>query len=400
MRTLSIKDLDFEGKKALIRVDFNVPLDVNGNITDDTRIVASLPTIQYVLHAGGSCILMSHLGRPKGKEQKFSLAPCAAHLSKLLHKKVTMAPDCIGPDVENICRSMQPGDVVLLENVRFHEAEEKPESDPSFAEQLSRLADVYINDAFGSAHRAHSSTTAVARFFPEKAAMGFLMEKEVEFLGMTFNHPSRPFHAIIGGAKVSTKIGVIESLMQKVDALFIGGAMAYTFLKAQGISVGHSLCEDAMVEKAKKIIESAKSKNITFFLPTDAVCTTSLEKEASVRTFMTKEGIPPEFQGVDIGDKTITRWSEEISKAKTIFWNGPVGVFEDSRFAKGTFAIAHALASLQGATTIIGGGDSAYAVQLAGCANKITHISTGGGASLEYIEFGTLPGVVALSKLP
>jgi len=403
MRTLSVKDLDLESKKALIRVDFNVPFDKTGAISDDTRIVASLPTIQYVLNAGGSCILMSHLGRPKGQNrkenQKYTLAPCAERLSKLLHRNVIMAPDCIGQQVEEMCASLKPGQVVLLENVRFHEAEEKPELDPSFAKQLAKLADVYINDAFGSAHRAHSSTTTVAQYFPEKAASGFLMEKEIEFLGMSLKNPKRPFQAIIGGAKVSTKIGVIEALMQKADALFIGGAMGYTFLKAQGISIGHSLSEDNMVQKAKEIIASAKAKNITFFLPEDTVCTTTLEPNAIIKTVVTQNGIPPEFQGVDIGEKTISRWTEEFKKAKTILWNGPVGIFEDSRFAHGTMALANALADLRGVTTIIGGGDSACAVQQAGCASRISHISTGGGASLEYIEFGTLPGVDVLSHI-
>ena len=399
MRTLSIKDLDLESKKVLIRVDFNVPFDSTGAISDDTRIVAALPTIQYVLNAGGSCILMSHLGRPKGKDTQYTLAPCAERLSKLLHRNVLMAPDCIGQEVTHLCADLQPGQVILLENVRFYEAEEKPELDPSFAQQLAQLADIYINDAFGSAHRSHSSTATIAHYFPEQAASGFLMEKEIEFLGMSLKDPKRPFQAIIGGSKVSTKIDVLESLMKKCDAIFIGGAMAYTFFKAQGISVGHSLVEESMVQQAKDLLAIAQDKNVALFLPEDSVCTTALTPDAVIKTVTAQEGIPPEFQGVDIGEKTLTTWKEEFKKAKTILWNGPVGIFEDPRFAKGTFAIANALADLRGVTTIIGGGDSALAVQQAGCASKITHISTGGGASLEYIELGTLPGVEALTRV-
>jgi phosphoglycerate kinase len=395
-RKLSISDLQLDGKRVLIRVDFNVPLDKHGAITDDTRIVSSLPTIRYVLDHGGKAILMSHFGRPKGKQAEFSLAPCAKRLSELLGKKVVMAPDCIGVAAESLAQKMRPGDVLLLENVRFYPAEEKPELDPNFAKKLASLGDYYINDAFGSAHRAHSSTTTVASYFPDKAATGFLMEKEITFLGGALLEPKRPFYAIIGGAKISTKIGVLKSLLQKVDALFLGGGMAYTFFKAQGISIGKSICEESMLTVAQEILAEAKRKNVQLFLPVDIVAATAFENDAPSQTFDVATGIPDEYQGVDIGEKTIAKWTEELKKGKTIFWNGPVGVFEFKAFAKGTDSIAKTLAQLTDATTIVGGGDSIAALQANGCADKITHISTGGGASLEYIEQGKLPGIEAL----
>lgn len=398
VKKLSIKDVELEGKRALIRVDFNVPLDNNGAIFDDTKILASLQTIQYVLSSGGSCILMSHFGRPTQKSKEFSLAPCAERLSKLLHRKVTMAPDCIGTEVEKLTKNIQPGDVIMLENVRFYPAEEKPDLDPDFAKTLASYADIFINDAFGSAHRAHSSTATVAKYFPGNAVSGFLIEREMEFLGEALLKPKRPFFAIIGGVKVSTKLGILKSLLQKVDALFIGGAMAYTFLKALDKNVGNSIVEAAMIPKAKELIQFALEKNIPLYFPEDTVITNSLAADAVIEVVQVDIGIPESFQGVDIGPKTIETWTQKLKEAKTILWNGPVGIFENPKFSKGTFSLANTLSQLQGVVTIVGGGDSVAAIQQAGCSSKISHISTGGGASLEYIEKGTLPGIEALSN--
>ena len=395
---LSLRDLDLRGKKVLMRVDFNVPLDKNGNITDDTRIVSSIPSIKYVLDHGGSVILMSHLGRPKEKRSpEFSLAPCAKRLSKYLGIDVLMAKDCIGPEVKQQAQALQPGQVMLLENLRFHGAEEHPEEDPSFAKQLAELGDVYVNDAFGTAHRAHSSTATVAQYFPDEAAAGFLMEKEIKFLGSALLNPVRPFHAIIGGAKISSKIGVLQSLIKKVDALYIGGGMAYTFMKAQGIPIGNSIHEDEFLQAARDIVEACKKTNVKLLLPQDIVVADKIENDAKSQIVSEDKGIPNGFEGVDIGPKTIATFTAELAKAKTIFWNGPLGVFELTNFAKGTNAIAQVLATLS-ATTIIGGGDSIAAINKLGLADKMTHMSTGGGASLEYLEFGTLPGIEALTN--
>ncbi len=394
---LSIQNLDLKGKKVLIRVDFNVPLE-KGKITNDTRIRASLPTIQYVLEHEGSPILMSHLGRPKGKPTpEFSLAPCAQRLAALLHQPVKMAPDCVGLDVKHMAQNLQPGEILLLENLRFHEGEEHPEKDPDFAKSLAHLGDVYVNDAFGTAHRAHASTATITQFFPGKAAAGFLIEKEIQYLGTALQNPQRPFYAILGGAKISTKFKVIEALMRQADALFIGGAMAYTFFKAQGIPIGNSLYEDDFLQEARQLLETSSQSQYPLLLPIDIVVARKIEPHAETRLVYVKEGIPDGFEGVDIGSLTIQMYTKELQKAATVFWNGPLGVFECPPFAKGTNEIAKVLAHLKNATTIIGGGDSVAAIEETGLADQISHISTGGGASLEYIEFGQLPGIDALS---
>lgn len=398
MTILSIRDLDVNSKKVLMRVDFNVPVDKSGKITDDTRIVAALPSIRYVLDHGGALILMSHFGRPKGIPTKeFSLKPCAVRLSELLKMPVEMAPDCIGEEVKAFAKNLKPGQILLLENLRFHRAEEHSEEDPSFAKQLAELGDFYVNDAFGTAHRAHSSTAIIAQYFPGKAAAGLLMQKEIQFLGTTLLNPKRPFYAIIGGAKISTKMGVLKTLIQKANKLFIGGGMAYTFFKSQGIEIGDSIHEDAFIDQAKEILRITQNSQCPLFLPEDLVVAEKFNNEALFKVIEIKQGIPQGYQGMDIGPKTIQRYTTELQEARTLFWNGPLGVFEFPNFAKGTNAIAQTVAGLS-ATTIIGGGESVAAVEAAGVADKISHISTGGGAALEYIEFGTLPGIEALSK--
>lgn len=398
MDKLSVQQLPLENKKVLVRVDFNVPQDDQGHITDDSRIRASLPTIQYILKRHGSVILMSHLGRPQGRASpEFSLAPCAKRLSELLNQPVIMAPDCVGPEVAKLVSSLIPGQVLLLENLRFHPEEEKPEQNSEFVKQLAALGDLYVNDAFGTAHRAHASTALIAKFFQGKAAAGLLMQKEIEFLGKALLQPKRPFHAIIGGAKISSKLGVIRSLIQKVDALFIGGGMAYTFMKAQGTPIGNSIHEDDLLETARQILSECKAKSLNIFFPIDIRIASEIIAEVDTRLVIAKNGIPEGFQGLDIGPQTIKQWSEELTKAQTVFWNGPVGVAEVAQFAEGTRQIAKILAELS-ATTIVGGGDSIAALQATGLGEKIDHISTGGGAALEYIEFGCLPGVEALSE--
>lgn len=398
MRKMVVTDLDLKGKKVLIRVDYNVPLDKSGNITDDSRIEASILTIKYVLEKGGFPILMSHLGRPKGKPVlEMSLGPCAKVLSRMLDKPVLMASDCIGEKVEQMVKGIKPGYVILLENLRFHDAEENPEKDPTFAQKLAKFGDCYVNDAFGTAHRAHSSTATIAQYFPGKAAMGFLIEKEIKFLRDTFTAPRRPFIAIIGGAKVSTKLGVIKSLLSKVDNLLIGGGMAYTFLKAQGKNVGNSIVENDLLDTAKDVLQAFKKAGVTLQLPIDHLIADQISNNAQTRIVSAEEGIPLGFQGVDIGPQTIEEFKSQINIGKTVFWNGPLGIFEIPNFAKGTYAIADTVANLQ-ATTIVGGGDSVSAVRHANLAHKITHLSTGGGASLEFIEYGTLPGLDALSE--
>lgn len=395
---LSITNLKLKGKRVLMRVDFNVPVDPQGNITDDSRIKASVPSIKYILDQGGSVILMSHLGRPKGiATPQFSLAPCAKKLLELLHQPVIMAPECIGSAVEQLTKNLKPGQVLMLENLRFHPAEEQPEKDPSFAKQLANLGDIYVNDAFGTSHRAHASTTEVPKYFPGKAAAGFLMEKEIRFLGPNLQEPKRPFYTLIGGAKISTKIGVLKSLLTKVDALFIGGGMAYTFFKAQGLPIGDSIHEDEHLNQAREILALSHSSGVKIFLPSDIVIVQELNNDAPARVISTDKGIPNGWQGVDIGPRTIDQYIGALRNASTIFWNGPMGVFELSNFARGTNAIAHALTQLK-AITIVGGGESVAAVEAAGVGDKMTHISTGGGAALEYIEFGTLPGIEALSE--
>ena len=388
MNKKTIKDVDVAGKRVLVRADFNVPLDDAREITDDTRIRAALPTIVYLCDKGAKVILCSHLGRPKGKVvDELRLTPVAKRLSQLLDTTVTKTDDCIGSQAESVVAAMQSGDVVLLENLRFHA--EETANDTDFARQLAGLAEVYVNDAFGTAHRAHASTAGVAQFLP--AVAGFLMERELTFLGGALANPARPFVAILGGAKVSDKIGVIENLLPQVDKLIVGGGMANTFLKAQGLNVGDSLVEDDKLDLAKELLQSAGSK---LLLPTDVVIADAFAADAEQQTVSVRS-VPAGWRILDVGPESIEAFKEVLSSAKTVVWNGPMGVFEFSRFARGTIAIAEALAQTD-ATTIIGGGDSAAAVQQAGLADAMTHISTGGGASLELLEGKVLPGVDAL----
>ena len=391
MNKKTVRDVDVRGRKVLVRVDFNVPIE-NGRVTDDTRIRAALPTIQYLLEQGAAVILMSHLGRPKGKpDPKFSLRPVAEHLSQLLGKPVKFCPEVVGPTAEKMARELKPGEVMLLENTRFHPGEKK--NDPEFARQLAALAGpdgLFVNDAFGSAHRAHASVVGVARYLP--AVAGFLMEKELNFLGKLLTHPERPFVAILGGAKISDKIGVIRSLLQKADKLLIGGGMANTFFKAQGYEVGASLVEDEVLDTAKELLSTGEGK---LLLPVDVVIADRFAADAQKRVVAVDQ-VPADWMILDIGPKTVEQFKKALRPAKTVFWNGPMGVFEFPRFAEGTFAIARALAELEDAVTVIGGGDSVAAVKQAGVADKITHISTGGGASLEFLEGKELPGVAVL----
>ncbi|MBX7246013.1 MAG: phosphoglycerate kinase [Candidatus Sumerlaeaceae bacterium] len=387
---------NLEGKRAFVRVDYNVPLD-GERITDDIRIRESLPTVKYLIEKGAKVILASHLGRPKGKvNTAMSLKPAASRLGELLGKPVIMAPDCVGPEVEKIVADLKNGDVVLLENVRFHPEEEK--NDPEFSKKLAALADVFVQDAFGSVHRAHASTEGITKIVKDSVA-GFLVEKELKYLGGALANPERPFLAILGGSKVSSKIDVISSLLSKVDVLLLGGGMTYTFAKAQGGTIGTSLFEAETLDVARKTLEDAKASGKKLLLPVDSLCCQSSDKpDPSVPSQVCdSKAIPDGWMGVDIGPKTTALFLEEIAKAKTIVWNGPVGVFEIDAFANGTKAIAEALAK-SSATTIIGGGDSAAAVKKFGLADKMTHISTGGGASLEFLEGKKLPGVEALSE--
>ncbi len=392
MEKLTLKDLDLKGKRVFIRVDFNVPVDEQNRITDDTRIRAALPTIRYVMEQGGKAILASHFGRPKGKpEDAFRLDHVARRLEELLGKKVAKVNDCIGNEPKAAIAKMAPGDVLLLENVRFHAGEEK--NDPEFARALAELADVYINDAFGAAHRAHASTAGIAKYLP--AAAGFLMQKEIETMGKALQNPERPFVAVLGGKKVSDKIGVIENLLGKVNTLIIGGAMAYTFLKARGYEIGNSILDEENVDFARRMIDEAPKKGAKLLLPIDVAVADAFKEDAK-QQIVAVDKIPSGWQGMDIGPKTREAFADEIRRAKTVVWNGPMGVFEMPPFAVGTRAVAEAMAECRG-TTIIGGGDSAAAVELLGFADKMTHISTGGGASLEFLEGKKLPGVAALN---
>lgn len=389
MNKKSITDVNVSGKRVLVRVDFNVPLQ-NGVVSDDRRIRAALPTIEYLLKEKAAVILMSHLGRPAGPDDPtFRMDPIADRLAELLGKPVVKMNDCVGPVVLAAAKAMKPGDVLLLENTRYHKTETK--NDPELSKQLAELGEVYVNDAFGSAHRAHSSTAGVTDYL-RPAVSGFLLAKELDYLGNALANPTPPFIAILGGAKVSDKIGVIENLLPKVDALLIGGGMANTFFVAQGLNVGSSLVEETAVETAKQLLAKAGDK---IFLPVDAVVADKFDANAEARVVSVDE-VPADWKILDIGPATIAHYSNRLAPAKTVVWNGPMGVFEFPRFAEGTFAIARALAGLTDATTIIGGGDSAAAAELSGLADKMSHISTGGGASLEFLEGKVLPGVAAL----
>jgi phosphoglycerate kinase len=393
MAKLSITDLDLKGKRVLIRVDFNVPLSEKQAVTDDTRIRAALPTIRRALGQGARVLLVSHLGRPKGKVvPAMSLAPVAARLSQLLGAPVQMAPDCIGDAVKTAAAALKPGQVLMLENCRFHAGDEK--NDEGMSRALAELCDVFVNDAFGAAHRAHASTVGVTRFVPIAAA-GLLMAKEVEYLGRALTDPTRPFVAILGGAKVSDKIGVLKNLVTKVNALLVGGGMAYTFLKAQGMEVGASLLEADKRDLARSILDEARAKGVTFLLPMDHIIAERAAATAPTR-IADSTAIPAGWMGLDIGPKAREAFATVIRGARTIVWNGPMGVFELDPFREGTFAVARAIAA-SGATSIVGGGDSVAAVTQAGVADKMTHISTGGGASLEFLEGVELPGVAALT---
>lgn len=389
----AIDTYNFSGKKAIIRVDFNVPLNDQFEITDDTRIRAALPTIQKILKDGGSVILMSHLGRPKDAyDEKFSLKHVVSHLSSLLEVEVKMAPDCIGEEVKTMAAGLKAGEVLLLENLRFHVEEKK--GNEEFAKQLAELADVYVNDAFGTAHRAHASTAIIAQFVDVKMA-GYLMDKEIKFLGDTVANPVKPFVAIVGGAKVSGKLEVLKTLIQKVDTILIGGGMAYTFLKAQGHEIGGSLVEDDLVDTAKQILVDAEKSGVNFLLPVDNLAADKFTNDADIQVVGVE--VPKGRMALDVGPKTAELYAAEIAKAKTVVWNGPMGCFEMPNFAKGTFAVCQAVADSD-SISIIGGGDSVSAVNKSGLADKMSHISTGGGASLEFLEGKILPGIKAITE--
>ena len=391
MNKKTVKDIDVKGKKVLVRCDFNVPLDADKNITDETRINAALPTIKYLLDEGAAVILCSHLGKPKGAVvPKLSLAPVAKSLSEKLGFEVKLAPDCIGEEVAKMAKELECGKAILLENLRFHPEEEA--NDPAFAKALADLAEIYVSDAFGTVHRAHASTAGVAAYLP--AVAGFLIGKELDFLGNAVDTPVRPFLAILGGAKVKDKIGVIDNLLDKVDTLIIGGGMAYTFMKAQGGSIGDSLVDETRFEDALRFIEKAKKNNVKLLLPVDTVIADAFEGYTAIKTCKAGQ-IPDGWQGLDIGPETVKIFTDAVKEAKTIVWNGPMGVFENPDFAKGTLAVATAMAESDG-ITVIGGGDSAAAVNQMGLGDKMSHISTGGGASLEFLEGKGLPGVNCL----
>jgi len=396
MAKKTIEDIQVSGKKVLVRCDFNVPLDENKHITDENRIQGALPTIQYLIKNGAKVILCSHLGRPKGEfNMKYSLAPVAARLSELLGQEVKLSKDVIGPDAHALVDAMKDGDVILLENVRFHKEEEK--NDPEFAKQLASLAEVYVNDAFGTAHRAHASTEGVSHYLHPSVA-GYLIGKELSVMGGALEHAEKPFVAILGGAKVADKISVIENLIEKVDTLIIGGGMAYTFLKAKGYGVGKSLLDESKVDFCKDMMKKAEEKGVKLLLPEDTVCIKEFPNpiDAPVETVtVDADKIPDDMEGCDIGPKTCELFADTVKNAKTVIWNGPMGVFENPTLAMGTLAVAQALADSD-AVTIVGGGDSAAAISQMGFADKVTHVSTGGGASMEFLEGKTLPGVACL----
>lgn len=387
----TIEDVDVNGKKVLVRCDFNVPQDENGNITDDRRIVSALPTIKYLLEHNAKVILCSHLGRPKGEfNMKYSLKPVAVRLSELLNQEVKLADDVIGDSAKGLSANLKEGEAMLLENVRFHKEEE--ENDMSFSKKLSELADLYVNDAFGTAHRAHASTAGVAKYLP--AVCGYLIQKEINVMGKALTNPARPFVAILGGKKVSDKISVITNLIDKVDTLLIGGGMAYTFYRAKGYEIGTSICEEDKIELAKELLEKANHKGVKLILPVDNVVAKEFSNDSESQV-VASDSIPEGWQGLDIGPETVKLFAEELKDAKTVIWNGPMGVFELDKFAKGTNEVAKILGALD-AVTIIGGGDSASAIEKGGFADKMTHISTGGGASLEFLEGKVLPGIACL----
>jgi 3-phosphoglycerate kinase len=391
MQKKTIKDIDVKGKRVLVRVDFNVPTDDSGNITDDRRIRSAVPTIQYLVDQGAKVVLMSHFGRPKEPfDPQFKVDRMAERLAEIMGRPVLKLDDCIGEEVEAKVAAMKEGDIILLENVRFYK---DTKNDPEFSEKLAKLGEIFVNDAFGAAHRAHSSTYGVAQHLP--AVAGFLMQKEIEVMGKALANPERPFVAILGGAKVSDKIGVIENLLTKVDTLLIGGGMAYTFLKAKGYEIGNSLLEEDKIDLAKELMEKAEKSNVKLLLPLDNVVADRFAADAETQV-VASTSIPAGWEGLDIGPKTRELFASEIKKAKTVVWNGPMGVFEMEPFAAGTKAVAMALAECDG-TTIVGGGDSAAAVEQLGFADKVTHVSTGGGASLEFLEGKELPGVAALN---
>ena len=394
MKKLSIRDCDVKGKRVLVRVDFNVPLDNDLSITDDTRIQESLPTIKDVLDRGGRLILMSHLGRPRHKEPGLSLAPVAQRLAELIKNPLRFADDCVGPDVKQKVAALRDGEALLLENLRFHPEEEQ--NDPAFAKELASIADIYVNDAFGTAHRAHASTAGVAEYIQMRAA-GFLMEKELRALGDALNNPARPFLAVLGGAKVSGKIDLIKSLLDRVDVLLVGGGMMYTFIRASGLEVGRSIVDEKHLPMCKELLSRTRPGRSRLLLPVDTIVAQEIDDAAPTREVSIAD-IPEDWCGVDIGPKTVDLFKAQIATARTIFWNGPMGIFEKPSFAEGTRAIARAIADAtgRGASTIVGGGDSVAAVNLMGIANRFTHISTGGGASLEFMEGRSLPGVDAL----
>jgi len=396
MKKLSIRDIDVRGKRVLARVDFNVPLDTDRSITDDTRIMESIPTIRDVVDRGGRLILMSHLGRPRhGRDPDLSLAPVASRLAEIVRNPLRFASDCVGEDVRQKVAGMKDGDILLLENLRFHPQEEA--NDPAFAKELASIADIYVNDAFGTAHRAHASTAGVADYIPVRVA-GYLMEKELKALGDALNNPARPFLAVLGGAKISGKIDLIASLMDRVDVLLVGGGMMYTFFKASGLEVGKSIVDEKHLAMCKDLLSRARQPGRSrLLLPVDTIVAQEIDDDAPAREVSIAD-IPEDWMGVDIGPKSVDLFKAQIAAAKTIFWNGPMGVFEKPTFAEGTKAVARAIADAtdRGATTIVGGGDSVAALNLMGIANRFTHISTGGGASLEFMEGRSLPGVEAL----
>ncbi len=396
MDKLKLHHLNLKGKKVLMRVDFNVPMDEQGRITDDTRIRSALASIRYILEQGASVILMAHLGNPKGKKDaRLSLGPCANALSALLKRPVILAPDCIGPQVIAQIQALPEASVLLLENLRFHPAEEDPSKDPSFAQSLASLGDVYVNEAFASSHRAHSSIAILPRYFPQSSAAGIALQKEVEAFEKLLFHPKHPFYAIVGGAKISSKIGILRALADKVDALFIGGGMAFPFLKVHGVKIGNSLCTPESPALAEAFLNHCAEKKIALYLPVDLVIADN--NNAHAQTVSIEEGVAPHWQGVDIGPKTVEKWRSILTQAETLFWNGPLGMFEVAEFSKGTQAIAQCLATLR-AITVVGGGDSVASINQLGLASQFTHISTGGGASLEFIEKASLPGIESLSN--